>query len=69
VPREGSWGGEALGAIKLVLDRLRYRVDHAGIPKVLSMQIVAWVLLGVWVLGTAVVLAVDASQFHMLGIF
>jgi hypothetical protein len=33
------------------------------------MQIGAWVLLGLWALGTAVVLAVDGSQFGMLGIF
>jgi hypothetical protein len=33
------------------------------------MQIVAWVLLGLWVLGTAVLFAVDGSKFGMLGLF
>jgi hypothetical protein len=33
------------------------------------MQIVAWVLLGLWALGTLVVFAVDGSQFQMLGVF
>jgi len=33
------------------------------------MQIVAWVLLGLWALGTAVLFAVDGSKFGMLGLF
>ena len=55
--------------VKLVLGQLTYRLDQAGLPKVLGMQIVAWVLLSIWALGTVVVLALDASQFRMLGIF
>jgi len=54
---------------KLVLGRLTYRLDRAGSLKVPSMQIVAWVLLGLWALGTAVLFAVDGSKFGMLGLF
>jgi hypothetical protein len=33
------------------------------------MQMVAWVLLGLWALGTAVLFAVGGSKFGMLGLF
>jgi hypothetical protein len=33
------------------------------------MHILAWVLLGFWALGTAVLFAVDGSKFGMLSIF
>ena len=64
---ESSYARE--GTKKLVLGRLTYRLDRAGSLKVPSMQIVAWVLLGLWALGTAVLFAVDGSKFGMLGLF
>jgi hypothetical protein len=57
------------GAGKLVDAWQRFRDTDAGLPKSSSMQMIAWVLLALWALGTAVLFAVEGSKFEMLGLF